>query len=49
MRLSVGVLYDSREGRFFDYREKEVNALIDHLKKCDLLIGFNIKRFDYGV
>ena len=49
MRLSVGVLYDSREGCYFDYGEKEVNRLIDHLKKCDLLIGFNIKRFDYQV
>ena len=49
MRLSVGVLYDSREGRYFDYGEKEVNRLIEHLKKCDLLIGFNIRRFDYQV
>ena len=49
MRLSVGVLYDSREGRYFDYGEKEVQRLIDHLKKCDLLIGFNIRRFDYQV
>ena len=49
MRLSVGVLYDSREDRCFDYGEKEVNRLIDHLKKCDLLIGFNIQRFDYQV
>jgi len=49
MRLSVGVLYDSREGRYFDYGEKEVNRLIEHLKKCDLLIGFNIRRFDYKV
>ena len=49
MRLSVGVLYDSREGRYFDYGEKEVNRLIEHLIKCDLLIGFNIRRFDYKV
>ena len=49
MRLSVGVVYDSRENRFFDYQESQVNALIEHLKKCDLLVGFNIKRFDYGV
>ncbi len=49
MRLSVGVVYDSRENRFFDYQESQVNALIEHLKKCDLLIGFNIKRFDYSV
>ena len=49
MRLSVGVVYDSRENRFFDYQESQVNALIEHLKKFDLLVGFNIKRFDYGV
>ncbi|MBI5584759.1 MAG: DUF1998 domain-containing protein [Deltaproteobacteria bacterium] len=49
MRLSVGVVYDSLEERFFDYRENQVNALIEHLKKCDLLIGFNVKRFDYSV
>jgi DEAD/DEAH box helicase domain-containing protein len=49
MRLSVGVVYDSQEARFFDYRENQVNDLIAHLKKFDILVGFNIKRFDYSV
>ena len=43
MRLSVGVVYDSLEGRFFDYRENQVNDLIAHLKKCDLLVGLEVK------
>jgi DEAD/DEAH box helicase domain-containing protein len=49
MRLSVGVLYDTREDRFYDYGEKEVKGLIDHLKRFDLVVGFNVKSFDYGV
>ncbi|MEW6184332.1 MAG: DEAD/DEAH box helicase [Thermodesulfobacteriota bacterium] len=49
MRLSVGVVYDSGEERFYDYGEKEVKALIDHLKRFDLVVGFNVKSFDYGV
>jgi DEAD/DEAH box helicase domain-containing protein len=49
MRLSVGVVYDSRENRYFHYREEAHQDLIAHLKQFDLVIGFNVKNFDYGV
>lgn len=49
MRLSVGVVYDGKGNRYTPYRESEVEGLIAHLKQFDLVIGFNIKNFDYGV
>jgi len=49
MRVSVAVLYDSLEKKFLSFREDEINALLAHLEKADLVVGFNIKRFDYGV
>jgi DEAD/DEAH box helicase domain-containing protein len=49
MRVSVAVLYDSLENRFLVYDEDQVEALLEHLEKADLIVGFNIKRFDYTV
>ncbi len=49
MRVSVAVIYDSREKAFFSFTEDEVDDLIALLFKADLVVGFNIKRFDYGV
>ena len=49
MRVSVGVVYDSQDGSYHSYRETDIDALIAHLKQFDLIVGFNIKSFDYGV
>ncbi len=49
MRVSVAVLFDSIEGRFHIFEEDRLDALFDHLEKADLIIGFNIKGFDYRV
>ena len=49
MRVSVAVIYDSVEDRFLSFTEDEIDGLFDHLEKADLVVGFNIKRFDYGV
>ena len=49
MRVSVVVLYDTLEKKFLCFREDEISALLDHLEKADLVVGFNIKRFDYAV
>ncbi len=49
MRVSVGVVYDSQDDSFHPYREKDMVPLLAHLKQFDLLVGFNIKSFDYGV
>jgi DEAD/DEAH box helicase domain-containing protein len=49
MRVSVAVLFDSLENRFYTFEEDGLEALFDHLHKADLIIGFNIKGFDYKV
>jgi DEAD/DEAH box helicase domain-containing protein len=49
MRVSVAVLFDSLENRFLLYDEDNIDALLAYLEKADLVIGFNIKRFDYSV
>jgi len=49
MRISVVVLFDSTKKRFLAFDEDKIDALFDHLEKADLIIGFNIKRFDYSV
>jgi DEAD/DEAH box helicase domain-containing protein len=49
MRVSCVVLYDSKDNVFHEYREGRVEEMIDHLRNLDLVIGFNIKKFDYRV
>ena len=49
MRISCAVLFDSKEDAHIPYLEDEVPALIKRLKRLDLVVGFNIKGFDYGV
>ena len=49
MGMSVGVVWDSRLGQFVSYFEEQVDELVEHLKRADLVIGFNIIGFDYSV
>ena len=49
MRVSVAVLFDTAENRFFAFHEDRIDDLISHLEKADLVVGFNVKRFDYRV
>ena len=49
MRLSIGVLYDSALEEYSGYRERFYNELLEHLRKLELVIGFNLIRFDYEV
>lgn len=49
MRISCAVLYDSEEDEFFEYVEGQVPRLIDHLNRLELVVGFNLIRFDYKV
>ena len=49
MRMSVGVTYSTARSEYKIYRETEVNALLDELRRADLVIGFNTLRFDYEV
>lgn len=49
MRVALAVTYDSADDAFTTWREARVAGLIDTLKRADLVIGFNIKGFDYRV
>ncbi|MBI5059297.1 DEAD/DEAH box helicase [candidate division KSB1 bacterium] len=49
MRLAIGVVWDSKTNRMSAYGESEVEALIAHLQSADLVVGYNLKRFDYEV
>ena len=47
MRMSVGVTYSTARGGYKIYGEREVNELIEELKRADLVVGFNTERFDF--
>ena len=49
MGLSVGVTYNTARGDYRIYGEKQVGELVNELQRADLVVGFNILRFDYEV
>lgn len=49
MRMSVGVTYSTLRGTYQIYGENGVDALIQEILRADLVVGFNILRFDYEV
>ncbi len=49
MRMSVGVTFSTARGDYRIYGERQVNELIDELRRADLVVGYNILRFDYEV
>lgn len=49
MKMSVGVTYSTARGDYRIYGEKEVEELIRELQRADLVVGFNVLRFDYEV
>ncbi|MYL83761.1 DEAD/DEAH box helicase [Desulfovibrio aerotolerans] len=49
MGISVAVLYDSGTDEFIPYSQDELPALYEALAHLDLIVGFNILRFDYKV
>ena len=49
MGVAVGVACFLEEGRFEVYPEGQVGALMEALRRASLVIGYNIKRFDYLV
>jgi len=46
MGMSVAVVYDSGSDEFLAFTEPEVEQLIQCLKRFDLVVGFNNRRFD---
>jgi len=49
MGVAVGVVCHLEEGRFEIFPESRVRDLIEALRGASLVIGYNIKRFDYLV
>jgi hypothetical protein len=49
MQMSVGVTYSTARGDYRVYGEPEVAELISELQRADLVVGFNVLRFDYEV
>lgn len=49
MRVSVAVIYDSRSDEFISFSEEEMPALLSLMASGPLVVGFNLKRFDYSV
>jgi len=49
MRVSVVVVYDSLDEKYHVFKEDEISGLFSFLEDADLVVGFNIKGFDYKV
>jgi DEAD/DEAH box helicase domain-containing protein len=49
MGMSVGVTFSTARGDYRIYGEKAVNDLLADLQRADLVVGFNVLRFDYEV
>lgn len=49
MGLAVAVTYDAGLDVYCDYTEQDVNRLIATLRGADLIVGYNVLRFDYEV
>jgi DEAD/DEAH box helicase domain-containing protein len=49
MRVSVAVTYATLDGRYHVYEESDVPLMLDELFRADVIVGFNIRAFDYAV
>ena len=49
MKVAVVVIYSTKDEKYESYLEKDIPALVTKLKRADLIVGFNIERFDYTV
>jgi len=49
MRVALAVVFDTAVGRFETFREADVPELLERLAAADLVVGFNVCRFDYRV
>ena len=49
MGMALAVVFDSSTGEFTTYREPDVASLVAHLQAADLVVGYNVLRFDYRV
>lgn len=49
LRMSVGCLYDLATGEIRAFPESQVGLLIQEILAAPLVVGFNVKYFDYKV
>jgi hypothetical protein len=49
MGISVGVTYSTETGEYRIFQEKRIGELIEQLRRADLVVGYNSRRFDYEV
>ena len=49
MRVSVAVVYDAGSREYKVFTEDTVEELVQELLSADMVVGFNIKAFDWGV
>jgi DEAD/DEAH box helicase domain-containing protein len=49
MGMSIGVTYSSADGEYEIFPESGAGDLVERLRRADLVVGFNILRFDYEV
>ena len=49
MGVSCAVLWDSSTKAFVVFKEEQLSSLFNLMEKMDLVVGFNVKRFDYRV
>jgi DEAD/DEAH box helicase domain-containing protein len=49
MGMSVGVTFSTADNRYEIFPEKRVDDLIKRLQRADLVVGYNVVRFDYEV
>jgi DEAD/DEAH box helicase domain-containing protein len=49
MGMALAVVYDEAAGSYRTYFEADVDRLIIDLMSADMVVGFNVKRFDYAV
>lgn len=49
MGVSIAVLYDAQDDSYTSYTQEALEQLFTRLQQADLVVGFNILRFDYAV
>jgi DEAD/DEAH box helicase domain-containing protein len=49
MRVAVAVTFSTETGRFHIFEEEELEFLFEQLSRADLVVGYNIRGFDYRV
>jgi hypothetical protein len=49
MGMSIGVIFHAGRGEYVIFGENHIEELLSCLQRADLVVGFNILRFDYEV